>query len=232
MNSLYKLALYLVGGFVAALLQSGEARAQLVLSELVVDLGPVTAGRYDVEVQNNGTDVLYVMVTPREVLHPGTSEISNREEPDPEKLGLMVVPGRMVLDPGKRKLLRIAAITGPPNRERVYRVVVKPVVGALSAEKAGLKVLVGYEILVLVRPSSPQMHVSGLRSANSLRLSNDGNASVELTAGKQCDRTGITCRPLPDGRLYAGSEKTIPIEPQWSVSYVLKQGSKVARKQF
>lgn len=232
MNSIHRLTFFWAPALAVALFQSAEARAQLALSELVVELDPVTAARHDVEAQNIGTDVLYVAVAPREVLRAGTSQVSNREDPDPEKLGLMVVPGRMVLDPGSRKLIRIVALTGPLNRERVYRAIVKPTVGALSAEKAGLKVLVGYEILILVRPSAPQVQVTGVRSANSLMLKNEGNASVELTAGKQCDSTGKSCRALPGGRLYVGSEKIIPLQDQGQVSYILKQGSKLITRKF
>lgn len=216
----------------AAFVPSTGARAELILSQLVVELQPGKVARQDIEAQNNGADILYVAVAPREVIDAGTSRTSSREDPDPEKLGLLVSPARMVLDPGKRKLLRIAAVTGFLDRERVYRVTVKPVVGKLSSEKAGLKILLGYEVLVLVRPSAPQVQISGIRLGKSLTLRNTGNASVELTNGEQCDERGKICQQLPGGRLYAGAEKVISIEPQRSVSYVFKQGMRLVPMQF
>ena len=218
--------------FVATLVAPGTARAQLVLSELVVELHPSATRRHDIEVENSGTDMLFVAISPREVIGSGTSDVISREEPDPEKLGLLVSPARMVLEPGKRKLLRIAALTSPVDRERVYRVTLKPVVGRLVTERAGLKVLVGYEVLVLVRPLAPQLQVTGTRSGNSLTLRNSGNASVELLTGRLCEVAGEKCHQLPSGRLYAGAEKTIAVASQGRITYVIRQGARTVVQQF
>ena len=58
----------------------------------------------------------------------------------------------MIHEPGQRKLIRLAVIGLRPARERVYRVTVKPVTGELSASETGLKLLVGYDVLVLFSP--------------------------------------------------------------------------------
>lgn len=216
----------------AAFVPTNKAGAQLVLSQLVVDLQPGKQGRQDIEVINSGPQTLYVSVEPREVIGPGTTQSSSRQDPDPEKLGLLVSPARMVLDSGKRKLLRVASLNGGLERERVYRVTVKPVVAQLSSEKAGLKILVGYDVLVLVRPATPQIEVNGTRSGKVLTLRNDGTASVELTGGKQCDQTGKNCQDLPGGRLYAGAEKSVPIDPALPVSYMLKIRDEFIPKRF
>lgn len=227
-----RLRLVATAAIAAAFLAPAPARAQLILSELVVELDPANGTRHDIEVQNNGAEILYVSVGAREVFGSGTPQISSREEPDPEKLGLLVSPGRMVLDSGKRKLLRVASLAQPSERERVYRVTVKPVVGQLSTESAGLKILLGYEVLVLVRPIAPQVQITGTRAANSLTLRNSGNASVEMMSGKQCDESGKNCQQLPGGRLYAGAEKVISINPGRSVAYTFKQGTKLISKQY
>jgi P pilus assembly chaperone PapD len=215
-----------------ALVATSEARAELILSQLVVDLQPGKLARHDIEVINNGPETLYVAVEPREVVGAGTSQSSSRQDPDPEKLGLLVSPARMVLDPGKRKLLRVAAIAGSSNHERVYRVTVKPVVGQLSSESGGLKILVGYDVLVLVRPSAAHVQINGTRSDKTLTLRNDGNASIELTGGKQCNTRGKDCHDLPGGRLYVGAEKNVPIDPARPASYMLKMRDEFIPKQF
>lgn len=211
---------------------TSKARAELVLSQLVVDLQSGKPARQDIEVINNGPETLYVAVEPREVVRAGTAQSSSFQDPDPEKLGLLVSPSRMVLDPGKRKLLRIAAIGGRSGHERVYRVTVKPVVGQLSSESGGLKILVGYDVLVLVRPSDAQVRVVGARSGKTLMLRNEGNTSVELTGGKQCNTHGKECQELTGGRLYAGAEKAVPIDPGRPATYILKTANEVVAKEF
>lgn len=207
------------------------AHAELVLSQIVVELNSGEGSRSDVEIWNNGKERTFVAVDPREILDSGTPSESSRTDPDPEKLGLLVSPARMILEPGQRKLLRIASIA-PADRERVYRVTVRPVVGQLSAESTGLKVLVGYDVLVLVRPGQEKPHVTGTRSGNELTLNNDGNVSVELVDGKECDASMKSCEALPGGRLYAAAKKVVPVAADRHAQYRLKVGTKLFPVQF
>ena len=216
----------------SALAAASPARAELVLSQLVVDLEAGDRARQDIEVWNKGRAVTYVAVDPREIVAAGTARESGRVEPDPEKLGLLVSPSRMVLEPGQRKLLRVAAIDSGLDRERVYRVTVKPVVGQLSSDQSGLKVLIGYDLLVLARPAILKTNISGTRSGSFLILRNNGNSSVELTDGKQCDEAGKACDPLPGGRLYAGAEKIVPITRHGRARYVVKLPGKLIPQEF
>lgn len=208
------------------------ANAELVLSQLVVDLSPGDRSRTDIEIWNRGADRTFVSVEPREIIAPGTASESSKEDPDPEKLGLLVSPARLILEPGQRRLIRIAAITPPSDRERVYRVTVKPVVGQLSSEASGLKVLVGYDMLVLVRPQHLEPHLTGERSGNKLTLRNDGNVSVELGHGQRCDKSTNRCEALPGGRLYVGEEKEITAPVTEEVRYQVKTGSEVLSERF
>src|SRR5689334_15373821 len=91
---------------VSALLLPTAARADLVLSELIVELQPGKLMRDDVEVWNNSPERSYVSVEPREIINPSLSSQSARQDPDPEKLGLLVEPARMILEPGQRRLVR------------------------------------------------------------------------------------------------------------------------------
>lgn len=214
------------------LIAPGDARADLALSTLVLELAPTTQTRADVEVWNSGSESSYVTVEPREILGAGTADEFRRKDPDPEKLGLLVAPARMVLEPGERRLLRVANFAPTSDRERVYRVTVAPVVAGLSSPSSGLKILVGYEVLVLVRPASFRMDVSSRRAGNQLILRNDGNVSVELVNGSDCDSGGQQCRPLAGGRLYVGAEKTVDISAERRAEYTLKAGKEVFRKFF
>lgn len=221
MNRLRKQSCYLAAALVSAALPAAAARADIVLSQLIVDLQSGKHDREDVEVWNNGPERAYVAVEPREIVDPGQASQSSRQDPDPQKLGLLVAPARMILEPGQRKLMRIASIAPDSGRERVYRVTVKPVAGRLSSSDSGLKVLVGYDALVLVRPAAAHPSVTGTRTGNRLTLRNDGNVSVELVRGRQCDSSGKACRDLPGKRLYAGAQWTQTLPTAGRVDYMV-----------
>jgi P pilus assembly chaperone PapD len=209
-----------------------SAEAGIVLSELIVELQPGKQLKDDIEVWNDSPDRAYVTVDPREILHPGTADEMVRKDPDPEKLGLLVTPTRMVLEPGQRKLIRLATLAAPSANERIYRVTVKPVVGDLQAQNSGLKILVGYDVLVLVRPTVSSPNVSAVRSGRTLNFSNSGNASVELVDGRQCDSSRIHCVDLPGKRLYAGASWNEQLNSDLPVEYTIKEGGRVDRRTF
>lgn len=208
-------------GLLALVGTPAPARAELIVSDLVVELGADLQPRRDIEVWNNSDERSYVEITPVEVLGAGLAEERRVREPDPEKLGLLVSPNRMILEPRQRKLVRIAVIVDPPERERVYRITIKPVVGEVSGDHSGLKVLVGYDVLALLRPANPQPRISGKREGRMLTVRNDGNASAELMNGRQCD-SAEKCADLPGKRLYAGASFTQELPGDGPVEYVMK----------
>ncbi|WP_114227519.1 MULTISPECIES: fimbrial biogenesis chaperone [Sphingomonas] len=208
------------------------ASADIVLSQLVLDLAPGKPARGDIEIWNNDKERAYVVVEPYEVLNPGAATMQRHADPDPEKLGLLVTPARMILEPGQRKLLRIAAIGALPARERVYRVTVKPTVGTVQSNVTGLKLLIGYDVLVLLRPAAPAVtKLSGRRSGDKLTIRNDGTASVELAAGKACVAKNV-CKELPGKRLYAGAEWTVDAPAGTSVDYAVLTATATGHQTF
>ena len=215
-----------------ALACPAAASAELVLSQLVVDLGTKAEQRTDIEVWNNSDERAYVATEPSEILDAGKASETRRSEVDPEKRGLIVSPSRMILEPGQRRLVRVSPIGPRGTRERVYRVTIKPVAGELSAEESGLKLLIGYDVLVLLRPSEVRAGVSAVRSGNRLTFRNDGNASVELIDGKQCAGAKSNCVELPGKRLYAGAEWTLELKSSAPADYVLVSPGKSERKAF
>ena len=191
----------------AAVVPLMPASAELTVSQLIVELPPM-ATTTDIEIANDSSERIYVSVEPREIISPGSANERPFVSPDPAVLGLIASPARMVLEPRQRRTIRLAAISGELARERVYRVTVKPVAGDVTSDESGLKLLVGYDLLVLVRPAKPVLALTAKRDQNKLILSNNGNSSVELSDGKQCDKSGEQCQPLPSKRLYAGASWT------------------------
>ena len=225
---------HFAAGAAALLIAFGAARAgaDIFLSDLVVDLQAGKQARDHIEVWNNGADKAYVAIEPREILKPGTASEGVRTDPDPEKLGLLVTPARMILEPGERKIIRLVSLAPPSNQERVYRVTVKPVATDVQSTSSGLKILVGYDVLVLVRPATAASSVSASRSGRTLTFTNGGNVSVELVDGRQCDSSRTHCTDLPGKRLYAGATWSEQLGSDLPVEYTVRAPGQVTRRVF
>jgi P pilus assembly chaperone PapD len=218
--------------FAAAFGLASLAHAEMVLSQVIVDLVPGKAPRDDIEVFNDGPERMYVSADPFEIIGAGTAAERRQPATDPERSGILVSPQKLILAPGERRTIRIAAIGDRPERDRVYRVAIKPVAGPITADQSSLKVFVGYDALVLVRPAIVTGDVVGERRGRSLTLTNDGNTAQELFDGKQCDGAGKDCRSLPAKRLYPGAtwQQMLPFETP--VTYKAGVGTTIRTRQF
>lgn len=215
-----------------ALATPSSANAEMVLSQVIVDLEPGEAPRDDIEVFNSGSERMYVLAEPFEVLAAGTPEESRVRIGDPSRGGLLVSPQRIVLAPGERRAIRVALTEGRPARERVYRIAIKPVAGELVSDVSAVKVMVGYDVLVLARPAQMVGGLSGKRIGQKLVIHNEGNASFEIFDGQQCNQDASDCRILPARRLYAGAswEQTLPLDT--AVTYLAARGSRMVKHSF
>lgn len=193
---------------------ASQAQAEMVLSQVIVDLAPGAPSREDIEVWNDGDERMYVVAEPSEIVHAGSPQEQRVAVQANEDAGLLVSPRRLVLEPGERRTVRIAAFGERPASERTFRVAIKPVAGPLAAEQSALKVLVGYDTLVLLRPAHVVDDLRAERTGGTLVLRNDGNTSQEIFAGRQCASNGGDCRALPGTRLYPGAvwTQTTPLD--------------------
>ena len=193
--------------------------AELVISQMVVELTP-SSRTADVLVFNDADERAYVSIEPSEVVNPGTPSEKRIANPDPRASGLLLSSTRLILDPHQKRLVRLAATSIPAKQERVYRVIVKPVVGDVDSTASGLKLLVGYEMLVMVRPATANhVLVDAHRSKDELTLTNRSGMSVELIDGKRCLPASARCTPLPSKRLYAGASWTQALPSGERVEY-------------
>lgn len=208
------------------------ASGEMVLSQVIVDFLPDKPLREDIEVWNSGGERLYVLAEPFRIVAPGTPQEQRVALSLAEDSGLLVSPQRLVLEPGERRIIRVAAIGGRPQSDAVYRLAIRPVAGAISAETDALKVFVGYDALVLVRPEHAVDELRVGRSGRTLRLRNEGNTAQELFEGRQCDASGADCRHLPSKRLYphAEWEQSLPFDTP--VTYKASVGSTVRERHF
>jgi P pilus assembly chaperone PapD len=208
------------------------AGAQIALDRMIVELAGRPGATADVEVRNRGDDTAYVVVEPAEVVAPGTADERRRTVADPEALGLLAAPSRLVLEPGARRIVRLARLDDPGARERVWRVGVRPVSGATTSATNALQVLVGYGVLVLGRPEAPRAEIRGERRGDALVLVNAGNANALLYGGRHCDAAGERCVELPTRRLYAGNRWRLPLRWDTPAVFDVEGPGGVAERRF
>ena len=213
-------------------LTAAPARAEMVLSQVIVDLQPGKPSHDDIEVWNDGPERMYVVAEPAQIQSPGMPAERRVRIADPAVSGLLVTPQRMVFEPGQRRIMRVAALLPRDMSERIYRVTVKPVAGPVTAETTALKVLLGYDVLVLVRPQQIAGDVSATRNARKLTFRNGSNSAQEVFDGRQCDAAGKNCKTLPATRLYAGAQWTIDLSYDTPVEYRLTTGNGSSVKRF
>lgn len=211
---------------------AAKASAELVLSQVIVDFGTERPAREDVEVYNSGSERLYVSAEPFEILMAGLPGQQRIAAVNPAVSGILVTPQKVVLEPGERRLIRIAMIAPRSEQDRVYRVTIKPVAGEISAQSDALKVFVGYDTLVLYRAAQVSGQLTGMREGNRLIVTNESNTTQELSGGEQCDINGVDCQPLQGRRLYPGMqwEQAVPYETP--ISYRVSGGGDLSQVRF
>lgn len=189
-----------------ALAYSAPANAEFILSEMIVDVGQDAPRQRDIEVVSQDKEVQYIATETNIVENPGLSSEKHILVTDPQKSGLLVTPNKMVLPAGARKTMRLLLLHPQGEKDEIYRLIVKPVIQGVEETKnrMALKLLVGYEVLVIVRAKDGKIDVVAERKGNSLKLTNNGTTNANLQFGQQCDNTGSNCKEINVTRLYAG----------------------------
>lgn len=222
--------------FMLCALPLSPLSASMVLSEAIVHFEPGKPLRKDIEVENPGTENLYIEITPSVVNDPGTANENRVAIVDPRESGLLVTPSKLVIPPGGRKLVRLVSLKPLGDHEKVYRVTFKPVVGDLETDHIGVKILVGYEVLVLMQPAQPNPNVVALRSGKTMSFENKGNTNVLLREGKQCpdgvDSNSEKCQRINGKRLYPGNNWSVDLPFNKAVDYQQSVGTKNSIKTY
>lgn len=200
----------------------------LALDGVIVDLGRSRPLREDIQARNEGDQPLYVSVEPFLVVDPGGEKPEKRAIADPDQLGLLVTPRRFVLAPGAYRSIRVAALSPATEADRVYRITIKPEVGELRSDQSLLNVVVGYDVLAMVRPAGAKAQLEGARRDGVLTIHNRGNTNALFFRGRACDAQGVQCRDLPARRLYAGARWSLPLEAgDAQVEYHVDDGARI-----
>lgn len=198
----------LIGAFVLSLVS--PARAEFVMSEVILDFADGMPRQRDVEIVSRDKVTQYIATETYVVENPTEANEQRTLVKNPQESGLLITPNKMALPAGARKLMRFVLIKPQTDKEQIYRVAVKPVIQGVEVEdqRVALKVLVGYETLVIVRPKDAKIDLVAERKGNSLTITNKGNTNANIQSGQQCNATGGECKETNVARIYAGQSWT------------------------
>ncbi|WP_095210174.1 fimbrial biogenesis chaperone [Endozoicomonas ascidiicola] len=197
----------------AMLVISSQAMATMSLDRMIVYFKPDQLPRQDIIVTNPDKENLYLQTEVYKVVNPGTEKEERVRVTDPTEIKLLATPGKAVISPNGRKTVRLVSLETPKEKELVYRVTFRPVVGELEAKQTAIKLLVAYQALVFVRPENPKYKVSAKVAGGKMTFTNSGNINVVLRNGKYCtSKKPESCTDLSDGnRIYAGEHWEMPL---------------------
>ncbi len=221
--------------FIMILFLSTSLQADMILNKSIIYFEPDSPSREDLEIQNAGEEPLYIQVTPKVVSKPGTEQQVRTVIENPKQAGLLVSPNKLVVPPNGRKLLRFVNLNPNPKEEKVYRVSITPVVGELSAKNTGVKIMIGYEVLVIVHPVDGHIELTHERTERTLTLTNQGTQNVLLRKGSQCPEGSedeSECHQLPGKRLYPGNTWSVDLAKDQPVTYFLSRGKEHSVRVF
>jgi len=182
------------------------AMAQLNVDKSVLELTNQSQ-RSTVRLSNSGKDTLYINLKLLEVTNPEADSPTKTPLVDPTKDGILVHPRQIILEPGQARSARVVLNQPVTDQDRVFRLKLEPLAGdALQnddAERtAGVRMLLGYQLLVLARPDTLAPDIELQRQADSIVFLNHGNTSVLLRQLEVCATNGSNCSPLQPNRLY------------------------------
>lgn len=214
-------------------LLAGHAPAGVLVNRSIVVFDQKQP-REDILLTNPSKEKVYLEINVLNVLAPGTPEEKWERAADPETIGLVAAPRRVAIPPGGQRMIRLVNVGGITDQERIYRLHVNPVAGGgteLTGKGIALKVLVGYQLLVVVPPAAPNWSYNGQRAGNQLFLTNTGNSNVFLYDGKQCDLNG-DCATLDVLRLYPGNSRTVELPRDAPATYSITAGKSTETRTF
>ena len=217
---------------IAGLLLSQSLFAQLALDRIIVDFTEESPNRNDIQLINSSkTETLFVNVEVLEVTDPGTDKETRIVVDDPSKIGLIASPNRVILPPGNRRLVRLVNLFPAEDQERIFRVNFSPVAG--ESDQKGVKILVGYQTLIIVRPEKTMFDLVGKREGNTLTLTNNSNTNVYLSNMRQCeDKESEECTDYIENRLYPGNMWKIDLTGKGALSFNADDGTDMHEMTF
>lgn len=225
--------LRLVVLFLAGMLVTLSASADMYVDRSIVIFEPDSEPRQDVKVSNTGEEVMYVEVEVFKVENPGDENEERVKVDNPQDLKLIATPNKLIVPAGGQKLIRIVNLASQNDRERIYRINVTPIVPPLEEDTNQLRVVVAYQILTIVQPDNPRAELEAVRDGRQITFQNNGNSNILLSEGRQCQpQSDDTCQELTSRRLYAGNSWTLDLPYDAPVTYSVRSYDGIKKQIF
>lgn len=184
--------------------------AAMSLDKIILYLEDKPNSREDIVVTNPDNETLYLQTEIYRVDNPGQPDEKRVRVIDPKDFKLLVSPSKAVIPAGEQKRFRLMSLEQGLDKEKVYRVTFKPVVGDIKTDRTALKILVAYQALIFIQPDSGQYKLSLEHSAgDKLAIANSGNVNVEVSDIQYC-KSPTQCAPVEQaGRIYSGAKLSV-----------------------
>lgn len=196
---------------IACWVYSGTALAQIIVNKSVLEFNEDNLVQ-DIDITNTGDYKIFLNLTAAKIRNPHSANPERIELKDPRTSPILVSPKQVLIPPGQRKRVRIILRKAPKKVDDVYRLAIKPFTGDVQietdrpaeAKSSAVKILLGYDILLLARPKDAVGKLAVKRTAKALWFKNTGNTNVLLRRMQQCNAAGDECEVLAPNRVYAG----------------------------
>jgi hypothetical protein len=197
-------------------------------------------GSRNITVKNHSNFTGYVKVDLYEILNAGTKDEEifiykqiDRESPEgkyeiekyknrniqiksPENSDLYFSPSKIILEKSGSHLdsqtIRVVNVNKELKDERIYRLRVYPVIDGFGKKnkKMGIKILMGYESLVLIQSNNPKLNYSYKIIDKKMIIKNEGNDNIKFESGEHCNDSK-KCELLAPFRLYNNTSEEISL---------------------
>lgn len=215
------------------LLFSPAALASLSIDRAILVFETGQSPRQDVIASNEGDTNLFLEVEVLEVTQPGTEQEQRTVIRDPEAIGFVAAPRRLMVPPGGRRPIRLMNLNDHSETERVYRVNVKPVLPPAETEGMGVRIVIAYQVLVFIEPKRSIVKFESRRDGRQLFLKNAGNVNIMLSNGKQCDAPdNRNCAEVAPRRLYPGNDLVIELPRDAPVEFDVEADGQRSTERF
>jgi len=187
------------------------SHAQLNVDKSILELSNKT-NKTNVRLSNSGEDTLYINLNLVEIIDPARSDTESKALTNPATDGIIIHPRQIVLQPGQARTAKVMLSQAVESQDRVFRLNIKPLAGdalpnADAEQSAGVRIMLGYQLLVLARPDKLDIDVEMTRNDNNVVFNNKSNTSVLLRELSACN--GDSCTEMTPNRLYPNEVLTV-----------------------
>lgn len=191
--------------------------AQIIVNKSVLEFS-ADQKIQDIEIFNSGDFKIYLDLKVAEIVNPEKADPERVELSDPRTAAVLVTPQQVMVPAGQRKRVRVILREVAETHDHVYRLAIKPFTGNVKVDSdegasktSAIKVLLGYDLLLLSRPQDLQPALEVSRTEKEVTFTNNGNTNILLRRIMQCRKDTSECEELQPNRLYAGETLTLAL---------------------